>query len=172
MSTKKNRPSVYDKARCARIAAVQGCFQNQLTQTPFEMVKEEFKDIRFSDNDDYPASPNEVLFKNLLFQTSDSFDDIVALLGAVLSEDSKLSRQDPVIRAILFIATAELMNGELFPTPAPVIISEYVAITEGFSDQKQASFMNRILDAIARKLGRPLSVEKKSHLEKKYTHPT
>lgn len=157
MSTQNKRPSAYDKARCARLAAVQGFFQSQLTDAPLDLVREEFKCVRFSDGDDYPAPPNETLFRDLLAQTESSYDTIIALLDGTLKEESKLSRQEPVIKAILFVAVSELMNPDLFSTPAPVIISEYVAITGGFSDKKQASFINRVLDEIARKLGRPLS---------------
>lgn len=158
MSTQKKRFSAYDKARCARLAAVQALFQSQLTQVPLDQIQKEFLDLRFSENEDYPVRPNESLFQELVNQIVSSYEAVIALLEGTLKESSKLSRQEPVIKAILVVAVTEIMDQGRFPTPAPVIISEYVAITEGFSDAKQSSFINRVLDQIARKLGRPLSL--------------
>mgnify|MGYP003109756558 CR=1 FL=1 len=159
MANQKTRPTVYDKARCARLAAVQALFQSQLTGNSLGEIQKEFQDFRFG-SDDYPSIPNGTLFNSLLQEVAQSFDEIIALLESVLSEESKLSRQEPVIKATLFIATAELMNPALSSAPAPVIITEYVEITAGFSDSKQAAFINRILDQIARKLGCSLSLSK------------
>lgn len=64
-----------------------------------------------------------------------------------LKEGWRLERLSPLQRVILEAATFELMA--LTDTPAKVIISEYVAMTEQFFDKDEVRFSNGILQSLA-----------------------
>jgi N utilization substance protein B len=63
----------------------------------------------------------------------------------------RLERLGAVERAVLRIAAAELRNGE---PPTRVSIQEAVYLAERFGSAQSARFVNGVLDALARKMGR------------------
>jgi N utilization substance protein B len=82
----------------------------------------------------------------------------VAADAAALDEDValdlahwRLGRVGVIERNILRIAAHELRGTEL---PAPVVISEAVRLAHWFAGPKAPPFVNGVLDAMARRLGR------------------
>jgi N utilization substance protein B len=63
----------------------------------------------------------------------------------------RLDRLGVIDRCVLRMAAAELERGE---TPAKVIIQEAVTIAERYSGIRSAKFVNGVLDALARRMGR------------------
>jgi N utilization substance protein B len=63
----------------------------------------------------------------------------------------RLERVGVIERNLLRLATRELRAGE---TPAPVVISEAVRLAHWFAGPKAPPFINGVLDAVARRLGR------------------
>lgn len=63
----------------------------------------------------------------------------------------RLERLGAVERAVLRIAAAELRNGE---PPTRVSIQEAVYLAERFGSAQSARFVNGVLDALARRMGR------------------
>ncbi len=63
----------------------------------------------------------------------------------------RIERLGAIERSLLRVATAELLQGE---TPPKVVISEAVRLGERYGSAKSARFVNGILDALARRLGR------------------
>ena len=63
----------------------------------------------------------------------------------------RLERLGAIDRAVLRLATAELMTGE---TPPKVVIQEAVRLAERYGSVQSARFVNGIIDAVARRLGR------------------
>ena len=63
----------------------------------------------------------------------------------------RLERVGAVERCVLRMAAAELMIGE---TPPKVVIQESVTLAERFGSAASARFVNGVLDALARRLGR------------------
>jgi N utilization substance protein B len=63
----------------------------------------------------------------------------------------RLERLGAVERAVLRIAAAELRRGE---TPARVAIQEAVRLAERYGSTQSARFVNGVLDALARRMGR------------------
>jgi N utilization substance protein B len=63
----------------------------------------------------------------------------------------RLERLGAIDRAVLRLAAAELQTGE---TPPKVVIQEAVRLAERYGSVQSARFVNGIVDALARKLGR------------------
>ncbi len=63
----------------------------------------------------------------------------------------RLERLGVVDRCVLRLAAAELHQGE---TPPRVVIQEAVRLAERFGTAKSARFVNGVLDALARRMGR------------------
>lgn len=63
----------------------------------------------------------------------------------------RLERLGAVERAVLRIAAAELWRGE---PPARVTIQEAVRLAERYGSAQSARFVNGVLDALARRMGR------------------
>ncbi|HET7583361.1 MAG TPA: transcription antitermination factor NusB [Gemmatimonadaceae bacterium] len=63
----------------------------------------------------------------------------------------RLERVGAVERAVLRLATAELIAGD---TPPRVVIHEALRLAERYGSAQSARFVNGVADAIARRLGR------------------
>jgi N utilization substance protein B len=77
-----------------------------------------------------------------------------AELDAELAEVTtnwRLDRLGAIERCVLRLAAAELQQGS---TPAKVVIQEAVRMAEAFGSAPSARFVNGVLDALARRMGR------------------
>jgi N utilization substance protein B len=72
-------------------------------------------------------------------------------LLAAVTENWRLERLGAVERSLLRLGVAELRLGE---TPPRVVIQEDVRLAERFASPGSARFVNGVLDAVARRLGR------------------
>jgi transcription antitermination protein NusB len=63
----------------------------------------------------------------------------------------RLERLGAIDRAVLRLAAAELSAGE---TPPKVVIQEAVRLAERYGSVQSARFVNGIIDALARRMGR------------------
>jgi N utilization substance protein B len=63
----------------------------------------------------------------------------------------RLERLSVIDRSVLRLAAAELQRGE---TPPRVVIKEAVHLAERYGTVKSAKFVNGVLDALARRMGR------------------
>jgi transcription antitermination protein NusB len=63
----------------------------------------------------------------------------------------RLERLGAVERSVLRLAAAELQRGE---TPPRVVIQEAVHLAERYGSARSAKFVNGVLDALARRMGR------------------
>lgn len=63
----------------------------------------------------------------------------------------RLERLGAIERSVLRLATAELSIGE---TPAKVVIQEAVRLAERYGSAQSAKFVNGVVDALARRMGR------------------
>jgi len=101
--------------------------------------------------DDLAIAPDERAFALALVQ-------LVALerreIDAELSEVTtnwRLDRLGHIERSVLRLAAAELMQGG---TPPRVVIQECVRLAERYGTAHSARFVNGVIDALARKMGR------------------
>jgi N utilization substance protein B len=67
------------------------------------------------------------------------------------ADNWRLERIGMVEKHILRLALHEIQNGEV---PAPVAIDEAVKLAHWFAGAKSPAFVNGVLDALARRLGR------------------
>ncbi|MEX2182264.1 MAG: transcription antitermination factor NusB [Gemmatimonadaceae bacterium] len=70
---------------------------------------------------------------------------------AEVTTNWRLERLGNVERCVLRLGAAELMQGA---TPPRVVIQEYVRLAERFGSGPSARFVNGVLDALARRMGR------------------
>lgn len=134
----------------ARLAAVQALYQQEMEKTPLPTLLHEFHQHRLG------ATIEEVEYADA---EVDFFDDIVTgvdarreeldgMIGRRLAEGWSLSRLDKPMRQILRAGAYELAARIDVPTGS--VISEYVDVAHAFYDRKEASFVNGLLDAIAK----------------------
>ena len=70
---------------------------------------------------------------------------------AEVTTNWRLERLSVIDRSVLRMAAAELYRGE---TPPRVVIQEAVHLAERYGTPRSASFVNGVLDALARRMGR------------------
>lgn len=63
----------------------------------------------------------------------------------------RLERLGAIERGVLRLAAAELLR---FDTPSRVVLQEAVRLAERFGSESSAKFVNGVLDALARRLGK------------------
>jgi len=153
MNKKPSQPrgSRFERARIARLAAVQAIFQLTTSQTDLNNVLSEFQTHRFISNE-YPYPADEALFLNVMQAFESEQNEIQALLSQSQMEGWAVERLDSILAAILRAAIAELLLKNP-ATAAPVIISEYVDITKGFFNGQEPAYVNKVLDTLAHQFG-------------------
>jgi N utilization substance protein B len=101
--------------------------------------------------DDLALGTEERNFATPLIRTLEAHGrEIDEALGGVTT-NWRLERLGAIERAVLRLAGAELLRSE---TPARVVIQEAVLLAERYGSEESARFVNGIVDALARKLGR------------------
>lgn len=71
-------------------------------------------------------------------------------ISAALAEGWPMDRLDPVLRALLRAASAELFDAA--GAPARVILDEYMDVAHGFFGAEEPRFANGVLNRLARSL--------------------
>ena len=88
------------------------------------------------------------LFKDVVEGTAAHKDELQAHISASLAQDWTWARVDRLVRAILLAGTYELVHRH--DVPLRVAINEYVEIAHAFYDKGEPSFINSVLDRVAR----------------------
>ncbi len=150
----------------ARLAAVQGLYQHEMTGAAPSRVIDEFMARRAApamgagDDPDMPAADiakaDAELYADLVRGAAARQDELDQLIGGVLVEGWTVARLEAVLRAILRVAVFELTART--EVPARVIISEYVEIAHAFFAGREPGLVNGLLDTLARRL-RPHELE-------------
>ena len=97
---------------------------------------------------DYPKSQYKKFIKDVVQGTIERKDLIEEAVSKYLAEDLDLKRTDKLLKIIIFAAIFELMFKHNNPTK--VIINEYVKTSEFFLEKAQISYLNAILDKLAK----------------------
>jgi N utilization substance protein B len=101
--------------------------------------------------DDLSVPPDERKLAGLLVRTViDHGKELDGELADVTT-NWRLERLGVIDRCVLRLAAAELQRGE---TPPRVVIQEAVRLAERYGTVKSAKFVNGVLDALARRMGR------------------
>ena len=140
----------------ARVAAVQALFQSEQAGENPEAVIEQFVRHRLGPNDAAESfgegrvpEADVKLFARLVRSTAGNIEAIDAALAEVLAKDWPLEKLDPVLRALLRAAGAELMTPH--EPPMRVVINEYLDVAHGFFTGDEPRFANGVLEALARR---------------------
>lgn len=101
--------------------------------------------------DDLLVTPDERRIASLLLRTlRDDRKSLDSQLTDVMT-NWRLERLGAVERSVLRLAAAELLRGE---TPPRVVLREAIRLAERYGNSASARFVNGVLDALARKMGR------------------
>jgi len=134
----------------ARLAAVQALYQHEMEETPLPKLLHEFHHHRLGATIEGAryADAEVDFFDDLVSGVHARGDELDALISARLAQGWALSRLDRPMRQILRAGAYELVARADVPTGS--IISEYVDVAKAFYDKKEASFVNGLLDAVAK----------------------
>ena len=101
--------------------------------------------------DDLSVAPDERRLAGFLVRTIAQHGSELDKELAEVTTNWRLERLAVVDRCILRLAGAELLQGS---TPPRVVIQEAVHLAERYGTLKSAKFVNGVLDALARRMGR------------------
>lgn len=147
-------PSKAQARSAARLAAVQALYQNEMEATPLASLLDEFHRHRLGgevdpDLDGVEYADAEVaFFDDLVKGVLARRDEIDALLTARLADGWTLARLDRTMLQVLRAGAYELLARA--DVPVASAISEYVDVAHAFFEQRDAKFVNGLLDAVAK----------------------
>ncbi len=143
----------------ARLAAVQGLYEIELTGAQLDYILFDFLGRRWTVQNDIDAvgqaeknerlaDPDKKKFSEVVRGVLANKADIDKMIEGALSENSTLEKLDVIMRSILRAGTFELFH--LPAVPVKVIINEYVDLAHAFYSGKEPGFVNGILDRLAK----------------------
>jgi N utilization substance protein B len=130
--------------RGARFTGVDEAFRRAAEATKLEQVATQIWD-------DLAVEPAEREIASGLIRTYVARRERIDAILADVTTNWRLDRLGVIDRCVLRMGAAELERGE---TPAKVVIQEAVTIAERYSGVRSAKFVNGVLDALARRVGR------------------
>jgi N utilization substance protein B len=134
----------------ARLAAVQALYQHDMEATPLASLIDEFHMHRLGaeiEEDQY-AEAEVAFFDDLVKGVFARREEIDGLISSKLAQGWSITRLDKTMLQILRAGTYELMARSDVPTGSA--ISEYVDVAHAFFDEREAKFVNGVLDAVAK----------------------
>jgi N utilization substance protein B len=139
----------------ARLAAVQALYQHEMERTPTAKLLDEFHQHRLGgriDDDAFDdaeyAHAERDFFDDVVRGALARRDEIDALLTARLAQGWSVARLDKTMLQILRCGAYELLTRP--DVPVGTAISEYVDVAKAFFDDREAKFVNGVLDAVAK----------------------
>lgn len=134
----------------ARLAAVQALYQMEMEKTPIARLLTEFHHHRLgAEIEDEQYHEAEVdFFDDLVTGVNARREEIDALIESKLASGWSLKRLDKTMLQILRSGTYELLARA--DVPVGTVIDEYLDVAHAFFDEKDARFVNGLLDAAAK----------------------
>ncbi len=150
-----NTPARSQARSTARLAAVQALYQMQMETTPLAKLLDEFHQHRLGrevDDEDHEgeifADAEVDFFDDIVRGVDARRDEIDELLIGKLAQGWTLARLDKTMLQILRAGAYELLARA--DVPKASAINEYVDVAKAFFDDREAKFVNGILDAVAK----------------------
>jgi len=134
------------KNTSARLHAVQAIYQMHRGGHSAPEVIKEFKEHRFEkdvDGEKY-VYPDTELFTKIVSGVSDRKDDLLSILKENLKKDDQIRNVEDLLKTILLCGTLELLDHT--DIDAPIIINDYIEITNAYYDDSEKSLVNATLD--------------------------
>jgi len=134
----------------ARLAAVQALYQHHMEGTALAKLLDEFHQHRLGREieDEQYAAADVAFFDDVVSGAINRRDEIDALLAERLAAGWSLGRLDKTMLQILRAGAYELLARP--DVPVGTAISEYVDVAHAFFDEREAKFVNGLLDAVAK----------------------
>ena len=155
MSGPATTPKRSQARSVARLAAVQALYQAHMEGTKLEKLLDEFHQHRLVGDDssselgDVELAGAEIdFFDDLVTGTLTRLQEIDAALTARLADGWTLVRLDKTMLQVLRAGGYELLARRDVPTGSA--ISEYVDVAKAFFDDREAKFVNGVLDGVAK----------------------
>ena len=130
----------------ARKFAMQAIYQWHMTADDFAGIKRQYMEDNDMGGDD--SDIDAAYFTELVDGVYASIDELDPVLERYM--ERKITEVDPVERAILRIATWEFAHRH--DVPYRVVINEAVNIARKFCAEQSHTFVNAVLDKVAREL--------------------
>lgn len=150
----KDSKIIFNKKSLTRLMAVQIFYQyeffdrkNDLDQITSEII-EDYALKQDEITSSYEKKINSDFLANLTTGLKNDSENIDKIIDSYLKQPWSLRKLDDISLNILRFGTFELKYVK--DIPAKVIIDEYVDIGASFFDDKKVTFINAILDKIAR----------------------
>lgn len=137
-----------------RLASIQALFQIEQNGDTASSVVLEFLTHRLKDAESGVSKFDTSFFRKLVEGAWNDHEQSDEIISGALKAGWTLDRIEPVTRAILRAAIYELLTTQ---TPTAVIIDEYINVTHVFFNETEVSFVNGILNTIAKKIRMPLA---------------
>ena len=136
----------------ARLAAVQALYQRHMEDISLARLLDEFHQHRLGQEieDEKYAEAEVEFFDDIVTGVDARQGEIDELLQARLADGWTLARLDKTMLQVLRAGTYELLARADVPVAAA--ICEYVDVAKAFFDDREAKFVNRILDAVAKQV--------------------
>lgn len=134
----------------ARLAAVQALYQHHMEGTAPARLLNEFHQHRLGREieDEQYADADVDFFDDVVSGTIARRDEIDTLLTERLAEGWTIARLDKTMVQILRAGAYELLARP--DIPVGTAISEYIDVAHAFFDEREAKFVNGVLDAVAK----------------------
>jgi N utilization substance protein B len=145
-----SRPARSLPRSAARLAAVQALYQHEMEGTAKARLLDEFHQHRLGREieDEQYADADVDFFDDVVGGALARREEIDALLSDRLAEGWSLARLDKTMLQILRAGAYELLARP--DIPVGTAISEYVDVAHAFFDDREAKFVNGVLDAVAK----------------------
>jgi N utilization substance protein B len=134
----------------ARLAAVQALYQQQMENTALTRLLDEFHMHRLGKEieEDQYADAEVDFFDDIVTGVDARRDEIDELLQSTLADGWKIARLDKTMVQILRCGTYELLARA--DISKKIVISEYIDVAHAFFDDKEAKFVNGVLDSVGK----------------------
>jgi N utilization substance protein B len=136
----------------ARLGAVQALYQHEMQGGALTRLLHEFHNHRLGqeiEGADY-AEADTAFFDDLVTGTTARQPELDTLISGALATGWAMDRLDRPMRALLRAATYELLARA--DIAAATVINEYVEVSHAFHAEKEAKFVNGLLDTVARQV--------------------
>lgn len=141
------------KKSLARLMAIQVFYQSVFTtNSNLENIKDDLvQNYLLSEDEEissYEKKSDQELLNKLVFGLEKNVSEVDLEITKFLRDGFKFADLDPLLLQILRLAVFEI---KFSPEVAPkIIINEYVDIAASFFDESRVTFVNAVIDAIAK----------------------
>ncbi|MFM9934847.1 MAG: transcription antitermination factor NusB [Novosphingobium sp.] len=134
----------------ARLAAVQALYQLEMEATPMTSLLDEFHMHRLGAEieDDQYLEADVAFFDDVVRGVAARREEIDGRLADRLAQGWSIARLDRTMLQILRAGAYELLARP--DISVSIVINEYLDVAHAFFDDREAKFVNGLLDAIAR----------------------